>query len=110
MPRDLRALTNTTAEGVRLDRRIYQRMRSLAWPGDDPVFRWRMILTAVLLILAALLNALVPLLFARAIDRLAVPAALALPVGLLLAYVGFSWLGKVFNELRWALYAPIEQR
>jgi ATP-binding cassette subfamily B protein len=110
MPRDLRALTNTTAEGVKLDRRIMRRLQQIAWPSDDPAFRRRLGLTMLLLVIAALLNAAVPLLFARAVDRLAIPAALTVPVALLIAYVGLSWLSKVFNELRWALYAPIEQR
>ena len=27
-----------------------------------------------------------------------------------MAYVGLNWVGKLINELRWALYGPIEQR
>jgi ATP-binding cassette subfamily B protein len=60
---------------------------------------------------AALLNALVPLLFAQAVDELALgPAVVALPLAVLLAYVALGWLAKVLNELRWFLYGPIEQR
>ncbi|MFO1069278.1 MAG: ABC transporter ATP-binding protein/permease [Geminicoccaceae bacterium] len=110
MPRDLRALSRTTAEGARLDRRIVARLRGIAWPGDDPVFRLRLVVTVVLLAGAALLNAVVPLLFSKAVDALAAPAAMTVPLALLVAYLVLGWLSKLMNEARWYLYAPIEQR
>jgi ATP-binding cassette subfamily B protein len=112
MPRDLTALSNTTAAGMSLDRRAAQRLWALVWPADDPVIRRRLLVTVALLLGAALLNALVPLLFARAVDRFAeVDSVLAaVPIGLLAAYVFLGWAGKLMNELRWALYGPIEQR
>ncbi len=95
-----------------LDRRAVGRLLGLVWPGDDPAIRRRLVLTVGLLVGAAGLNALVPLLFARAVDRFveAPDAVLAVPVGLLLAYVLLGWGAKLMNELRWALYGPIEQR
>ena len=110
MSRELRALTNTTAGGVGLDRRIVRRLVAIAWPADDPAFRRRLVLTVACLASAALLNACVPMLFAAAIDRLSAPAAVALPVGLLAGYVALGWLARLISELRWALYGPIEQR
>jgi ATP-binding cassette subfamily B protein len=110
MSRELRALSNTTAEGVGLDRRIVLRLRGLAWPADDPGFRRRLVLTVLCLAAAALLNACVPMLFATAIDRLSTPLAVALPVGLLAGYVALGWVARAINEVRWALYGPIEQR
>lgn len=110
MSRELRALTNTTAGGIGLDRRIVERLRAIAWPADDPAFRRRLVLTVLCLGSAALLNACVPMLFSAAIDRLSAPTAIALPVGLLAGYVGLGWIARVINELRWALYGPIEQR
>ena len=73
--------------------------------------RLRIAATVALLASTALINALVPLLFARA-DRCAGPgaAALAAPAAIVLAYVAVQWLAKVLNELRWSLYGPIEQR
>jgi ABC-type multidrug transport system fused ATPase/permease subunit len=60
---------------------------------------------------AALLNALVPLLFAAAIDHLSADrAALAVPIAILIACVLLQWLARVLNESRWALYGPIDQR
>ena len=74
--------------------------------------RRRIVATVALLATTALINALVPLLFARAIDALAPRAAgtLAAPAALVLAYVAVQWLAKVLSELRWSLYGPIEQR
>ncbi len=110
MSRELRALTNTTAAGGGLDRRIARRLWAIAWPADDPVFRRRLSLTVLCLASAALLNAFVPMLFAAAVDRLATPLAVALPMGLLVGYVALGWVARLINELRWALYGPIEQR
>ena len=64
-----------------------------------------------LLALTALINAVVPLLFARAVDALTPgTAVVAAPAALVLAYVTVQWLAKVLSEARWALYGPIEQR
>ena len=110
MPRDLDALSRT-AGSTALDRQALARLWRLVWPRGEPGFRLRLGLTVALLAFAALVNALVPLLFARAVDRFAHGnAALAVPVAILLAYVGLQWLSRFFNELRWALYGPIEQR
>ncbi len=103
-------MSATTADGVRRDRIAVRRLLTIAWPGDDPAFRLRLASTVLLLAGAALLNALIPILFARAVDVLAVPVVTALPLGLLVAYVALGWIGKVMNEARWALYGPIEQR
>ena len=74
--------------------------------------RRRIVGTVALLCATALVNALVPLLFARAVDALAprTSAAVAAPAALVLAYVVVQWLAKVLSELRWSLYGPIEQR
>ena len=110
MSRELRALQTTTTG--RIDRRAaLRRVLRIFWGEAEPALRRRIAGTVGLLALTALLNALVPLLFARAIDALA-PAAAALlaPAALVLAYVVVQWLAKVLSELRWALYGPIEQR
>lgn len=87
-------------------------MLPFLWPRDDRGLRVRLVLSMVLLCLTAVLNAVVPILFAHAVDRISTPgqAAIAVPVALLLAYGAMQWLAKVFNELRWAMYGPIEQR
>jgi ATP-binding cassette, subfamily B, heavy metal transporter len=110
MPRDLDALSRTTGTPP-FNRQAFLRLLTLIWPRDEPGFRLRLGLTIGLLAFAALVNACVPLLFARAVDQFAAaPAALTAPVALLVGYVGLQWLARIFNELRWALYGPIEQR
>jgi ATP-binding cassette subfamily B protein len=110
MPRDLDALSRTTGRST-ATRATLLRIWRLIWPADALAFRLRLGATIGLLALAALINALVPLLFARVIDRFTLtPVVVTAPLALLLAYVGLQWLGRLFNELRWALYGPIEQR
>ena len=87
------------------------RLWRLFWGEADPPLRRRITATVALLCATALVNALVPLLFARAVDAMApAHAAFAAPLAILLAYVGAQWLGRAMSELRWGLYGPIEQR
>ena len=77
----------------------------------DSTFRNRFFLTLVLLLAAALLNATVPNFFAAAVDVFSGgPAWAVAPATILAAYVFTYWLSKMFNEARWMLYGPIEQR
>ena len=94
------------------DVRTVRMMLPLLWPRDDPGLRLRLGAAFALLAGTAGLNALAPVLFALAVDALAVRAgaALALPLGLVLGYGLVHSLGKALNELRWMFYGPIEQR
>ncbi|HEX6013782.1 MAG TPA: ABC transporter transmembrane domain-containing protein, partial [Geminicoccaceae bacterium] len=110
MSRELRALEHgTSSHGT--DRAALRRLFGLFWHGAERPLRLRIVGTAALLAAMALINALVPLLFARAVDALT-PGAVALvaPAAIVLAYVALQWLAKVMSELRWTLYGPIEQR
>jgi ATP-binding cassette, subfamily B, heavy metal transporter len=110
MPRDLH-LRATTTGPPGIDRRTLLRLLQLLWPRDERGFRIRFALTIGLLAGAALLNALVPLLFAEAVDHLSADhAALAAPLAILTGYVLLQWLSRILNESRWALYGPIDQR
>jgi ABC-type transport system involved in Fe-S cluster assembly fused permease/ATPase subunit len=110
MPRDLHTRA-TAPDRPRMDRDAILRLLRLLWPRDEPGFRVRFGLTMGLLAGAALLNALVPLLFAEAVDHLSVDhAALAAPLAILIGYVLLQWLSRILNESRWALYGPIDQR
>ena len=110
MSRELRAL-QTTTDGQPDRAMVLRRVTQIFWGEADTAMRRRIVGTVTLLGATALVNALVPLLFARAIDALGPHAApLAAPAGLVLAYVVVLWLSKVLSELRWALYGPIEQR
>jgi ATP-binding cassette subfamily B protein len=111
LPRDLNALARTGGGSAKLDRAAVERLWRLVWPEGETAFRWRLAVTATLLALAALVNAMVPLLFARMVDHFsATPKLVAVPLALLGTYVGLQWIAKVMNEARWALYGPIEQR
>ncbi len=110
MSRELRALEHSTA-GRELDREALRRLWALFWGEAEPAFRLRVAGTVLLLAASALVNALVPLLFARAVDQLTPgKAAMLAPAAVVLAYVVAQWLAKLLSELRWALYGPIEQR
>jgi ATP-binding cassette, subfamily B, heavy metal transporter len=113
----LEAVTKLSSPGAgsrerpRFDRSGFVRLLRLLWPQDEPGFRIRLTATVALLAGAALLNAVVPMLFAAAIDHLSVDhAALAVPLAILNGYVVLQWLARVLNESRWALYGPIDQR
>ena len=83
------------------------------WPRDDPGMRMRVVLSVAILFLTAILNALLPVLFALAIDRLTPKDAsliVVAPVALLLGYGLIFWFSRSLNELRWILFGPIEQR
>ncbi|MFL5333287.1 MAG: ABC transporter transmembrane domain-containing protein, partial [Geminicoccaceae bacterium] len=110
LSRELRAL-QTTTEGHPDRGMVLRRVTQIFWGEADTAMRRRIVGTVTLLAATALVNALVPLLFARAIDALGPRATpLAAPVVLVLAYVVVLWLSKVLSELRWSLYGPIEQR
>src|SRR5919106_225839 len=73
MPRDLNVRATTGPAAI--DRKTLFRLLQLLWPRGEPGFRLRFALTIGLLAGAALLNALVPLLFAAAVDHLSVDRA-----------------------------------
>ena len=111
MSRELRALETTTTG--QLDRgAALRRVLRIFWGEAEPALRRRIVAHGGTAGATALLNALVPLLFARAIDALAPGARRCWPHlrRWCSAYVVVQWLAKVLNELRWALYGPIEQR
>ena len=88
------------------------RLLRLLWPADMPGLKLRLGATMALLAGTAMLNALVPLLFARLVDSVAAPGRQwAVAGGVFLAgYVGLYWITRLLNESRWALFAPIDQR
>jgi ATP-binding cassette subfamily B protein len=110
MSRELRALEREPRTRTIGDLEVLRRLLPFVWPQDDRAFRLRLVATVATLATAALLNAVVPLLFARAVDALAEPGPAEAAFAILLAYVVGGWLAKLANEARWALYGPIEQR
>jgi ATP-binding cassette subfamily B protein len=104
--------TPSAATPPSADLRALRLVLPFLWPAGDRGLKLRLVASVLMLGLTALLNALVPILFARAVDGLSAPggALAAAPVALLLGYGALHWISKVGNELRWALYGPIEQR
>ena len=90
------------------------RLMMAVLPWAESKFRNRFFLTLGLLLSAALLNATVPNFFAAAVDAFSgdpgISAWAIAPASILAAYVFIYWLSKLFNEARWMLYGPIEQR
>ena len=84
----------------------------LLWPKDAPAMRVRVAAAMGCLILAKLANFLVPLLFKHLIDAFSpkVAVAIALPLGLLLAYGLARVTTQVFSELRDGIFARVAQR
>ncbi len=87
------------------------RLAFKALPMAGSAFRVRFFLTLAIMTLAAMMNAAVPNFFAAAVDAIAGvnPWAVA-PAAILVAYVVVHWVSRLFNEARWMLYGPIEQR
>lgn len=111
MPREITALSPD--KGTRPGSHAgLGRLVRLLWPADMPRFKLRLAATMGVLGGAALLNALVPLLFAELVDRVAAPEGQwVVAVGVfVVGYAGLYWVTRVLNESRWALYGPIDQR
>ena len=83
------------------------------WPANEWGLRVRVILALVSLAAAKVAVVFVPLFYRDAIDALDIgtgSAALALPVGVILAYGAARFLSLAFGELRDALFAKVGQR
>ena len=89
-------------------------LRSLApylWPRDSLELRARVLLALAFLVAGKLINISVPLFYKNAVDALS-PAnlAIAVPVGLIVAYGVARVMSQAFNELRNAVFAKVSQR
>jgi len=94
------------------DLQILRLVWPFVWSREDPGLRIRLVAAFVLLGAMAGVNALVPILFAYAVDELTVTGveALTVPVAVILLYGFLHWGSKVASEVRWLLYGPIQQR
>ncbi len=83
------------------------------WPRRDLRTRLHVVAAIVLLVAAKVATVCVPLVYARAIDRLShrdPTHMLAVPVGLILGYGLLRIASGGFGELRDAVFAPVKQR
>ena len=86
------------------------------WPRRAPELRLRVAVAVVFLVIAKSANVYVPILYKEAVDALTSPqagaatVAIAVPVGLLVAYGIVRVLALAFGELRDAVFAKVAQR
>jgi ABC-type transport system involved in Fe-S cluster assembly fused permease/ATPase subunit len=89
-------------------------LRGLApylWPREAPGLRWRVVLAVGFLLAGKLVNIYVPMLYKLAVDALTPgKVAIAVPVGVILAYGLARVTSQGFNELRNAIFAKVGQR
>ena len=93
----------------------FRAFRTLAphlWPAGSLELRGRVLLAVALMVGAKLTNVYVPILYKQAVDLLNGEAgtAVALPIGLLLAYGVARLFAVAFGELRDAVFAKVAQR
>jgi len=104
----------TPPAGGRRDGETLKTLLPYLWPAEFGL-RFRVAAALLCLLLAKLLGVFVPVIFRDAVDVLS-PAdktpdmALAVPVGLILAYGAARVMGQGFGELRDALFARVAQR
>jgi ABC-type transport system involved in Fe-S cluster assembly fused permease/ATPase subunit len=113
MSRFLPSVAPDIRAGHAADLKAIRAVLPYLWPRDDIGMRARVVLSVGILLLTALLNALLPVLFSRAIDALTPAGTSALvvaPIALLLSWGLVFWLARSLNELRWILFGPLEQR
>jgi ATP-binding cassette, subfamily B, heavy metal transporter len=113
MSRFLPSVAPDIRAGHAADLKALRAVMPYLWPRDDPRMRMRVVLSVGILFLTAILNALLPVLFSIAIDRLTPTGTSILvvaPVALLLGYGFIFWFSRSLNELRWILFGPLEQR
>eukprot|EP00752_Nemacystus_decipiens_P000823 g823.t1 len=82
------------------------------WPAGRSDIKRRVVLALAALGLAKLATVYVPILYKQAVDALDLSgeqAALAVPVGLIVAYGGVRLASVLFQELREALFAKVTQ-
>ncbi len=83
------------------------------WPRGDRRGRLLVVSAVLLLVAAKVATVYVPLVYSRAVDRLArhdPSHVLAVPVGLIVAYGLLRIASGGFGELRDAVFAPVKQR
>ncbi len=93
--------------------RTLGRLLPYLWPRNQPGMRLRVVAAMVFLVAAKVAIIYVPIFYKDAIDVLApadVGAAVALPLGLILAYGAARVLSLAFGELRDAIFAKVGQR
>ncbi len=107
-------MTSVSAPGRRRNGQwaAFRTLLPLLWPKGQADMRLRVVAALACLLLAKLANIVVPILFKRLVDGLShkTAVAVALPLGLLLAYGLARVMAQVFGELRDGIFARVAQR
>ena len=90
----------------------FRTLLPLLWPKGQVDMRARVVAALVCLVFAKVANILVPILFKHLVNGLSptLNLALALPLGLLLAYGLARVMAQIFGELRDGIFARVAQR
>jgi ATP-binding cassette subfamily B protein len=107
------SLGNDASEtGLRHELRALSAVLPYLWPKESRNLRLRVVLAVSCLVFAKLITVGVPLLYKAAVDRLApgTGSLIVVPVFLIVAYGGARVGAQLFNELRDAVFAKVEQR
>ncbi len=96
--------------------KILSRLTPFLWPVGDSKTRFKITLMVIFLLASVIVGVYAPLLLKDAVDRLAgdasdggVSRAVALPLGLILAYGFARMLASFFSEIRRFLFARVAQ-
>lgn len=94
----------------RPDLTVVRRLLPYLWGKGPAGVRLRVVGAVALLIAAKLTTVYVPIIYKKSVDALSGPAdAIALPLGLLLAYGGARMVAAAFAELREMVFAKVAQ-
>ena len=112
MPSDITTDAEIAADERRSGLRTIQKVGPYLWPADKPWIKRRVVIAMICLVMAKVVNVLIPLLFGRAVDSLSGEASdLVLGgVGLTLAYGVARLMNVGFQQLRDAVFARVGQR
>jgi len=93
----------------RQELRSLSRLLPYLWPKAGLELRLRVGLAVLCLVAAKAINVTVPIFYKHAVDALSLSTAIAVPIGLVVAY-GLARIGaQGFGELRDAIFAKVEQ-
>jgi ATP-binding cassette, subfamily B, heavy metal transporter len=98
------------ASARRADLTVIRRLLPYLWLKGPAHVRVRVVGAVLLLVAAKVITVYIPIIYKHAVDALSAPAgAIALPLGLLLAYGGARILAAAFAELREMAFARVAQ-
>ena len=83
------------------------------WPKNEPGLRLRLVLASLAMLAAKIATVYVPILYSRAVDRLAHHSAddiILVPSAIIVAYAGVRIAAAGFGELRDAIFAAVQMR